>query len=61
MFVYVLFLARTYIRIIVYVLVSIFTYLHIIPLSIDREDRDKGRDCEKERVGEGGENELLQS
>ena len=61
MFVYVLFLARTYVHMFVYVLICIFTYLHISPLSTGGKEWDKGRECEERKVVEGGGNGLLQS
>ena len=44
-----------------YVLASIFAYLHIFPLSVGGKGWDKGRQCEKRGVGEGGRNGLLPS
>ena len=65
MFVYVLSLARTYVRMFVYLLACIFTYLHIFPLSVGGkelwEERVVGRESENRRVGEGGGKWLLQS
>ena len=43
------------------VLACILTYLHIFPLSVGGEEWDKGRECEKWRLGEREGNGLLQS
>ena len=44
-----------------YVLACNFTDLYMFPLSVGGKVLDKGRECEKEREGEGGGNRLLQS
>ena len=41
-------------RTFVYVPACIFTYSHIVPLSVDGKEWVEERDSEKERVGEGG-------
>ena len=62
MFVYVLLLTRTYIRIFAYILACIFTYIHIFLLSVVGKGCDEGRECEKGRVDKDGMgNGLLQS
>ena len=61
MFVYVLLLARIYVRMFVCVLACIFIYLHIFLLSVGGKEWDKGRECKKRRISEGGGNGLLQS
>ena len=55
-FLYVMSLAHTYMRLFVYVLLGLFTYLHIFPLSVSGKELDDGGECEKRRVGEGGGN-----
>ena len=50
MFVYVLLLARTHIRLFEYILTCIFTYVHILPLSIVGMGWDQGKEFEKRRV-----------
>ena len=42
-------------------MLDIFTYLYIFPLSVNEKGWDKGRKCEKWKVGERGGNGLLQS
>ena len=61
MFVYVLLLTLTYIRMFAYVLTWILTYLHIFPLLVDEKEWGEGREFEKRKVDEGGENWLLRS
>ena len=56
MFVYVMLLARTYVRIFVYVLACIFTYLHIFLLSVGGKEWDQERECKQRTVCEGGRN-----
>ena len=51
-FVYVLLLARIYIRMFAYILACIFTYVHIFPRSVDGKGRDEGRECEEGKVNE---------
>ena len=51
MFMYVLLLVNTNIRMFAYVMVCIFTYLLIFPLSVGGKEWYEGRECEKGRVG----------
>ena len=57
---FVLLLVHTYVRIFVYVLACIFTYLEIFPLIVGGKEWDKGRESEKRRVREGGREEEME-
>ena len=58
---YVLSLAHTYMRIFAHIVACIFTYAHIIPLSIVGKGWSKGRECKKRdrRWGVGGERVVI--
>ena len=53
-FVYVLLLAHTYIRISAYIRPRTFIYIQIFLLPVGGKGQGRGRECEKGRVGELG-------